>query len=164
MANKHRFRHGQMELVDVPVESATVIEIGDMVYLEATGGEVKPASSFAAGGSFSALQQGFANVFLGIAYQASASGETDNISVDVSPTSVYEFAVASATYTLGEDLGPDNSASAGALDDQQLEAVSATANAVARAAEYAASAVTSLHVKFASAFNPAANNVNAVVG
>jgi len=164
MANKHRFRKGQMELVKLAVESATVIEIGDMLYMESTGGEVKPASSYGAGGTFSALQQGFANVFCGIAYESSASGETDDISVDVSPDSVYEFDVASATYAYGDDLGPDESSTPGVLMDQQLEATSNTANAVARAAEYASAATTLLHVKFASAFNPSANNTNAVVG
>lgn len=163
MANKWRFRHGQMELIKFPVESGTVIERGDMLFFGGSDEAVHPASEKEWDTNLATTQAAFANVFAGIAYEASPNGETEDISVDTSPDSVYEFDVASATYLVGDDLGPDQDSTT-VLMDQQLEGAAATSDAVARAYEKKASASTTLKVKFASAYNVAANNVNAVVG
>ena len=166
MANKHRHRHGQMQLREYGIASATVVERTDMLWIDTTDNEVKPASDLPwGGGPLSLAQTDFANLFVGIAYEESASGDTDDIGVDVSADSVYEFDVTSATYNSGDVLGPSDNASANtAFDDQSLEGCSTTARAVARAFETKASAVTLLRVTFASVHNPSANNVNAVVG
>ena len=98
MANKLRFRSGQVELRRVRVDSGTVIEAGDLVYLDTD--DVKPASDFPWDTNLATTQAAFAAVFLGVAHTASADGETDDVSVDVSPHSVYEFDVASAKVNL----------------------------------------------------------------
>lgn len=160
MSNKLRFRSGQVELHKVRVNSATVIEAGDLVWLDTD--DVKPASAFTWDTNLATTQAAFAAVFLGIAHQSSAAGETADISVDLSPLSVYEFDVDSDTYELGELLGPDNVSTA--LADQQLTPVASTGLGIARAAEYKAAASTLLRVQFASAFHPASANVNAELG
>lgn len=165
MANKHRHRQGQMELREYGVASATVIERTDMCWIDTTDNEVKNAATFPwGGGTLSLAQTDFANLFVGIAYEESKSGDTDDIGIDVSADSVYEFDVTSATYNSGDVLGPSDNDVAVTFDDQSLEACSTTARAIARAFETKASAVTSLRVKFASVHNVSANNVNAVVG
>jgi hypothetical protein len=157
--NKLRFRSGQVQLVKCRVDAGTVIEAGDMVWLD--GDDVKPASAFAWDTNLATTQGAFAAKFIGIAHQQSKSGDTAPISVDLSPLSVYEMDVPATTYEVGAPLGPDEASSL--LMDQQLE-TAAAANAIARAVEFKATAAATLRVSFASAFSVASANVNAAVG
>src|SRR5687767_13661826 len=109
MSNQLRLRSGQVQLHKLRVDSGTVIEAGDMVFLNTD--DVRPASAFAWNTDLATTQGNFAAVFLGIAHQQSASGDTEDVSVDLSPHSVYEFDVNSATYEVGATLGPDESSS-----------------------------------------------------
>ncbi len=158
----HRFRHGQMKLSKFPVASARVIERNDMLFFEASTLDVGPASQKDWNTNIATTQAEFADVFAGIAYEGSANLETDDISVDTSPDSVYEFAVASATYNMSQFLGPDQGTGE-IMMNQQLEAA-VTTSAVARPTEKATSAVTSLHVSFASVYNVSANTLAGVIG
>ena len=124
--------------------------------------DVKPASSFTWTSNLATTQANFAEQFIGIAAEKSASGQTDPISVDISALSVYEFVVASATFELSDELGPDENSSA--LHKQTLEKTASDVYGIARAYERKAAASTSLRVKFASAYNPAAANINALIG
>lgn len=162
MANKARFRSGRVHLARVRVDSATVIEKGDLVYLDTD--DVKPASSFTWDTDLATTQAAFAAAFLGVAHEQSASGDTDPISVDLSPDAVYEFDVASATYEVGDMLGPDKDGGNNKLMDQQLEAVASGGLGIARAAEYKAAAATALRVTLASAYYTGSANVNANLG
>lgn len=163
MANSFTFRSGQRELRNYPVDSASVIEIGDMLWLDTN--DLKPASAFTWDTDLATTQAAFVNKFVGIAVHQSASGDTDPLDADISADSVYEFAVASGTYELGGLLGPDayTTPSPDQLHDQILE-TAVTTSACAIAQERAASAVTKLRVKFASAYNPSSSNINAHVG
>jgi hypothetical protein len=156
--NRLRFRSGQVHLRKVRVDADTVIAAGDLVWLD--GNDAKPASEFPWTTNLAASQAAFAEKFLGVSHQQSAAGQTDPISVDVSPLSTYEFDVAAAAYEVGQTLGPDENS--GELMNQQLEAASA-ANAIARSAEYSPSTGT-LRVTFASAYATGSGNVNANVG
>ena len=53
MANTMRWRYGETNPVVLPVASATVIEIGDLVVLDT--GTAKPASSVTYGASLAAV-------------------------------------------------------------------------------------------------------------
>ena len=119
MTNTMRVRSGTVQLQKVRVDAGTVIEAGDMVFLDTD--DVKPAGDFTWTTHLATTQGAFAAAFLGIAYQCSEEGETDPISIDVSPMSVYEYGVNSATYEVGNLLGPDSAASE--LTSQQLESV-----------------------------------------
>lgn len=155
---------GQRQLRSNAVDSATVVARGDMLFLYQYSlyDHVKPAADITWNSSLATTQADFAALFLGIAYEASASGETDPISVDVSAESVYYFDVASSAYDIGDPLGPDK-ASGNALLSQTLE-IAAITSSVAQAQEQKTSAVTRLKVSFASAFNPAANNATNPLG
>lgn len=160
MPNSLSFRSGQVILQKCRVETDTVIEPGDMIFLDET--VIRPANDFFWNTDLATTRQEFASMFLGIAHEASADGEVSPVSVDVSATSVYEFDVASSTYDNGNTLGPDEGSSD--LLSQQLEYVASSAHAVARAAEYADSATTRLRVTFASAYTTSSSNSNAAVG
>jgi len=93
MANVNRYRRGKRNLVEVDVASATVIEKGDFVVL--SGGLATTPSLFQAQGSEAAsstlARDGCADIFVGIAEDASAAGSTARILVDVSLDSVYQL-------------------------------------------------------------------------
>ncbi|MEX0701174.1 MAG: hypothetical protein WD069_03685 [Planctomycetales bacterium] len=160
MANRLRFRSGQVQLQRLRVAAETVIEAGDLVYLDAN--EVKPAADFPWDSDLATTQAAFAAAFLGVAHQPSAEGDTADVSVDVSPLAVYEFDVDPGTFEVGDSLGPDESSEA--LMNQQLAPVESGTNAIARAVEYRAASSPVLRVSFAPAFHPASANVNAAVG
>ncbi len=157
--NRLRFRSGQVQLVRVAVAAETVIEAGDLVWLD--GSEAKPAADFDWDTNLATTQAAFAALFLGVAQEPSSEGESTPISVDVSPSSVYEFAAASAAYGLGAPLGPDSASTT--LMNQQLEAAVA-ASAIARTAEASSGSVTVMRVSFASAFHTGSSYVNSGMG
>ena len=159
MANQLRFRSGQVDLHRLRVDADTVIEAGDLVYLDTD--DVKPASSLTWNTDLATTQADFAALFVGVAHQRSAAGESGDISVDLSPMSVYEFDVNAAAYEVGDPLGPDENSLA--LMNQQLEAAVAGA-AIARAAEYKPASASRLRVQLASAFHTGSANGNAAIG
>lgn len=160
MSNKLRFRSGQVQLQKFKVEADTVLEAGDLVWLD--DDVVKPASDFTWDTNLATTQAAFADLFVGVVHEQSAVGETDPVSVDLSPHAVYEFDAASAAYEVGDELGPDELSSH--LMDQQLEAVATGTRAIARAAEYKPAGSTSLRVTFASAFSTGSANSAAAIG
>ena len=160
MANRLRFRSGQVQLHRLRVDSGTVLEAGDLVYLDAD--DVKPAKDFPWTTDLATTQGAFAAVLVGVCHQQSADGETDDVSVDLSPLSVYEFDVNADVYEVGDALGPDEQASK--LMNQQLETVANAAQGIARAAEYKAASSSLLRVTLASAFHAGSANVNAALG
>jgi len=160
MANKVRYRSGQVHLISVRVDAGTVIEVGDLLFLDTD--DAKPASAFPWNTNLATTQSDFAAQFLGVAHEQSKSGDTDLISVDIGADAVYEFDAASGTYEVGDTLGPDKD-TGNQLLDQQLEAAVGTSS-IARAVEVKVSAATSLRVTLASAYYTGSGNVNAQVG
>ena len=137
-----RWRYGDTNPVVAAVDSGTVIEIGDLLWLDTD--DAKPASSQADQGSETANQELFADNFLGVAMQRSRSGDTDPIRV--ATTGVFEFDAASGTFELGDLLGADENAGGDGLLDQQVASVSASKYAVGRVAKRVATAATSVLV------------------
>lgn len=159
------FRHGQMNLQKVNVASATVITRGDLLFYAGSSDEVEPAANLAWNTDLDTTQQDFANVFYGVAYEASASGDTDAISVDVSTMSVWEFDVSSDTYNTNDPLGVSQNGALPVLDNQVLEdPQTANSGSIGRSYEQQTSAVTRLKVWLASVYNPGTANVNANLG
>jgi hypothetical protein len=160
MTAQLRFRQGHVELHRLKVASQTVLQAGDLVYLDQT--TVKPASAFPFGTDLAATQGSFAGLFLGVAHQPSALGETDDVSIDMSPMSVYEFEVTPSTFEVGDRLAMAGTTQA--LFSQRLQKVTSAALAIGRAAEYRSANSSWLKVQLASAFHPASSNVNAAIG
>lgn len=144
--------------VKAPVSSATVIEVGDLLYLDPTGYDVQPASDQADNVGEEDNQAEFARNFAGIALHASASGDTDAILVETSLTKEYSFTVPSGTYRLGDLLGASE-ASGTQLADQVLEAVSSKDLAIAIVTDDDSAARTSVKCRFVrSVFAPTFND------
>lgn len=160
MSNRLRFRSGQVELHKLRVDADTVLHAGDVVYLDTN--DVKPAAEFPFTTDLATTQGNFAAVILGVCHQASAAGDTADVSIDLSPLAVYEFDVDAATFEVGDKLACDGDSDG--LASQQLAKVTNAALAIARAAEFKAAAASLLRVQFASAFHPASSNVNAAIG
>ena len=79
MSDILRWRYGDTNPVVLPVDSATVIEIGDLVYLDTD--DAKPAGSLADAGTEAANQEAFHDQFAGVAMQRSRAGDTTPIRV-----------------------------------------------------------------------------------
>lgn len=131
MSDKMRWRYGDTNPVVAAVDSATEIEIGDLLYLDTD--DAKPASSQADQGTETANQELFADKFLGVAMQRSPVGESDPIRV--ATTGVFEYDCPSGTFELGDFVGADENAAGNALLDQQVAKVTASKYAIGRVAK-----------------------------
>jgi hypothetical protein len=130
MASTMRWRYGDTSPVMMPVDAATVIEIGDLLFYDTD--DAKPAASMPDQGSETANQQLFHDNFAGVAMQASAAGDADPIRV--ATTGVFEFDCASATLELGDLMGGDENVGGTALLNQTVAKVANANAAVGRCA------------------------------
>ena len=110
MANIMRWRYGETNPVTLPVDSATDIEIGDMVLLDTD--DAKPASSIndiggAGPATLAAAQEQLHDSFVGVAMQRSRAGDTQAIRIATS--GVFEFDCHSATFEFGDRVGVESS-------------------------------------------------------
>ncbi len=142
MSDKMRWRYGDTNPVVAAVDSATVIEIGDLLWQDTD--DAKPASDQTDQGSETANQETFADGFLGVAMQRSRSGDTSPIRV--ATTGVFEMDCPSGTFELGDLIGADENAGGDALLDQQVASVASSVYAIGRVAKREAAATTSVLV------------------
>jgi hypothetical protein len=125
-----RWRYGETNPIVISVDSATVIEIGDLVYLDTD--DAKPASAQADQGSEASNQALFHTKFAGVAMQRSRSGDTDPIRV--ATTGVFEFPIASATVEIGALVGTTENGGGDALESQKAKGVGGAHLAIGRCA------------------------------
>lgn len=130
-------------LVSIPAVSA-LIEAGDLVWY--SSGSASPASSQADAGSEPLNQETFARLFLGVSQDRSPSGTTDNIIVDVSPLSEYQFACPSTTWNIGDLVGASENSGGDGLEDQQVELVTDPAEAIGVSVQEDSAAATTVKV------------------
>ncbi len=149
MADVMRYRHVTGEVMCL-VDSAQVIEIGDLVWLNTD--DVRPASqvSFAAG--IAQAQEDLVDNFLGVAMGRSRSGDT--AAIKVATEGVFEFVTASDTFQLGDLVGAaDNTTE---LHDQQVVSLgdghtdADAPRAIGRCAKQEATAVTTVLIEIKS--------------
>jgi len=145
------------------VGSSVVFSRGDMLFLVDTIGNVNDAAAFTWNTDLATTQADFANVFCGIAWESTADGETEDVSVDESPDAVYEFNCQSATYYPQHSLGPAKEFNDDALSPDML-AKADLGRSIARPVSIVRSAATKILVTFAPVFNPSANSAAGVIG
>ena len=160
MPSHLRFRTGPVHLFKAPVDADSLIEPGDMLYLDTT--VARTAAEYPWTTDLATTQTAFSNVFLGIAHERSEVGDSDPISVDMSPQSVYEFDVDISSYGIGQWLGPDENSST--LMNQQLEAVGVASRAIAKCMEFTDGFVAKARVSFAPVYGTASVNSAAAIG
>ena len=146
MSDKMRWRYGDTNPVMAAIDSATVIEIGDLLYHDTD--DAKPASAQADQGTKVANQQLFAGNFLGVAMQRSRAGDTDAIRVATS--GVFEFDCTSGTFELGTHVGSEEDSGGTELLDQQVAIVSGSAYAIGRTSKVATTSATSVLIDICS--------------
>lgn len=146
MSDKMRWRYGDTNPVVAAVDSATVIEIGDLLWQDTD--DAKPASAQPDQGTESANQQLFASKFLGVAMQRSRAGDAGP--VRVATTGVFEYDCPSGAFELGDLVGANENAAGEALLNQEVDGVGSSANAIGRVARRAADAVTTVLVDICS--------------
>lgn len=144
MANVLRWRYGATNPVMMPVDSAQVIEIGDLVWQNTD--DVRPASASTYAGGLATSQEALVDNFLGVAAQASASGDTAEIRVDT--TGTFQFICASSTAEVGDLMGAADNTTA--LADQTVIEVEDVARAIGRCDKRNAAAATSVYVRIES--------------
>jgi hypothetical protein len=143
MSNVMRYRWGAINPIMIPVDSAQVIEIGDLVWLNTD--DARAASQLTDQLSEAANQREFKRLFAGVAMQASRSGDTDPIRVATS--GVFEYTCPSAsTYEIGDLVAVDEASSGTALEDQVVVEVTDDDLAIGRVAQRESTAVTSILV------------------
>jgi len=146
MSDKMRWRYGDTNPVIAAVDSATVIEIGDLVWQDTD--DAKPAAVQADQESEETNQQLLADHFLGVAMQRSRAGET--LPIRVATTGVFEFDCPAGNVELGDLLGVDENAAGNALLNQQVVKVAAAKYAIGRVARREANDATSVLVDIRS--------------
>jgi len=142
MSDNMRWRYGDTNPVSAAVDSATVIEIGDLLYQDTN--DAKPASQQTWSGVLGENQDTFTDNFLGVAMQRSKALETAPIRV--ATTGVFEFACASTTWELGDLVGVDDNAGGSALEDQKVIKVTDEARAIGKVAKRVSVADTNVLV------------------
>ena len=143
-----RWACGDTNPVVAAVDSATVIEVGDLVYQDTD--DAKPAGSLPKqwcrdGQSLEQAQQElFVKYFLGVAMQRRQSGDSDPIRVAI--TGVFEFDCPSGTFELGDLVGVVEASSGIALENQRVAPVAAGIYAIGRVAKRVATAAPTVLV------------------
>lgn len=102
MAFVYRHRYYTTDLVEIPVDSTTVIAIGDNVLLDSN--LAVPASDLTDAGDAAANREAGADVFAGIALSASANGETADVRIGTAGVWAMEQASAAAIQ-VGDPVG-----------------------------------------------------------
>lgn len=146
MPNTMRWRYGETNPVMLPFLAGTVIEIGDLLYLE--GGNVKPASSQTDQGTLALNQGTFHDNFIGVAMQCTTGATAETIRV--STTGVFEFSCLSATFGVGDLLGSTEDGTGGALESQIVISVATENLALGRCVKQTASGSEQVFVDIVS--------------
>lgn len=115
MTNRMLWRH-EHDAVMVPVDSAQVIEVGDLIWLNTDDG--RPAGQVSYAGGLATAQEALVDDFLGVAMSQSISGDIEEVRVKT--RGVFEFDCASATFELGDLIAAAANAGNTALENQKV--------------------------------------------
>lgn len=147
MADRMLYRYGETNPVMFAVDSAQVIEIGDLVWLNTD--DIRAASALTYTTPVN-TRESFVDNFMGVAMQRSKSGETAEIRVATS--GVFEFDCASATFEANDKVTIDDNAGGTALEDQKVIASGTDYDPIGKVAKRVASAATKVLVDIRTQF------------
>jgi len=114
MSDNYRHRWGETNCIQMLVDTAQVIEIGDLVWCNTD--DARPASALSFAGGLATSQERLVDDFLGVAMQRSRSGDT--AAIRIATSGVFEFVTVSDTYELGDLVGAAEGTSL--LEDQKV--------------------------------------------
>lgn len=148
MAHDNRFRSGDTDPISLAPASATVIEVGDLCFLDPVTNLPENAGIMLDQGSLALNQDAFQQYFLGVAVTGSAAGETAKVTF--ATRGRFEFACASAAFLQGATIGAVETSAGTALEDQKVVGVSGASKAFARVTKAELVAVTKVEVEIVS--------------
>ena len=146
MTSAMRYRYGDTRPVVLPVDASTVIETGDLIWMDTD--DAKPASAQADQGTKAFNQEAFHDRFVGVAMQQSLSGTADAIRIATS--GAFELVCDSGTFELGELIGVEEASSGTALENQKVAGVANEYRAIGRCARRVGSADTKVLIDLQS--------------
>lgn len=134
----------------LPVDSGTVVEIGDLIARDSggsivTAGHIYTASQQPWDTDLVTTQQNFKANFIGVAQSASADGETDP--VRVRDRGVFKYPIVSSTMAFNAPVAPESNDPGGSpdgLQDQKLVEVTSTESIGRHIEDHSGSAVTNI--------------------
>ncbi len=133
------------------VDSAVVIAIGDLCYMEVD--DVRPASSLTYTNGLAQVRSELAGKFIGVAAQESANAQTKNIRVDA--RGIFLLPCTSGTFEVGDFVGAAEISGAASLDPRTVDKVYSPFEAIGRVVKRESSAVTVVEVEIFSRYlNP----------
>lgn len=112
-------RYRKKDTFEGPVDSVTVIEPGDMVWLDTD--DYKPASAFTWDTDLAKTQGEFRSKFAGIAITGSPAGDTKPIVIARPGYGFFEMDMDSDSYVAGALVGPAKNPDADLLMNQKLD-------------------------------------------
>ncbi len=146
MASTMRWRYGDTSPVILPVGSAYLVEIGDLMYME--GDDARPASAINDQGTLVANQELFHDKFIGVAMQRSLVGNADSIRIATS--GVFEFDCQASTFEVGDFIGANEEGTGTQLEEQGVAGVATPNLAIGRCVKRVPSASTRVLVDIVS--------------
>lgn len=153
-----RYIRGETNPVFVTVATAKAVAIGDMVGM--SGGTLVKSSDTTWDTNLATTQTAFGTVYLGVAVQrkdanvARVHGNSEDNRIRVATRGIFEFDTASASYAVGDLVGPAKQ-TGNYIEDQKVAAVASEAYAIGRVVE-ATSSSTKVLVELLSNILPAA--------
>lgn len=140
MANRQRHRIGTPEIRTAPVLAATVIEVGDMLWYDASNNCVKPASDYTWDTDLATTQGTFKDVFIGIAIHGKTASQPAG-TIAFGTRGQWEMDCASAAFDMATFLGPAKQ-SGNALENQKVVAVANATLAIGKPGKQTATGTT----------------------
>ena len=141
-----------------PVVADDAIEVGDLMYWDATEEAARPVSAFTYGTTLGETQKAINHLFLGMSGDRSKAGDT--IDVEVQASGIKEYVCASTTWEVGDLVGIDDNSGGTALEDQQVIAVTNTDKAIGIVAKRVSSAATAVQIElFPNILETPKNNI-----
>lgn len=131
------WRWGDTNPITEPIDSATVIRAGDLLWRNGTTKKVEPASAFEKDTDLATTQEAFAMVFVGVAMQSSTAGLDNHIRV--ATTGVFEFkdATSKPSHANGDYVGASLNDATMSLEPRKIIAVEKSYQAIGRIAHSA---------------------------
>lgn len=151
MADIHRLLRplGQITL---PCDNEQAFNVGDMLWWDSTNGYLDQLSDY----TYSAEEtnrRDLKSVFAGVALEARTGKETNDSTMVIATSGVFEMPMTSGTPVIGTLLGFEK-ASGSTMEDQKLQIVTDMADAIGYCVKRYTAATTTVECALFSAFDP----------
>ena len=139
----HRHLYRAPRLVEYPVSKDVDFEVGDLMWWDASAGYAKPLADFTWDTNEETTRRNALSQFIGVAMERRTGKEGNDSTMVVPSGCVFEFALTSATPTIGTLLGFEK-ATGNNLESQKLQVVTDLADAVGYCVKRYTSATTTV--------------------